>query len=250
MPDDYQAVFAEALRSGDASKLASYLDDPAHLPRFAVYRNNVVNAAIEALRAAFPSVNRLVGVNFFSPMARAYWDTHPIDTRSLTLYGDAFPDFVATYNPAAELPYLIDVARHDRAWLESHFAADLPAFAPSRAAMMKPEDLPKLSPGLHVCVHVLESTWPAYEIWRSNRYDETPTRMKIEQQADQSLFWRHRGEVHHRALSAAAFVFYTAMKNGASLEHAGGAALDRDNTFDTAEEFGFALANGLIAGGS
>jgi hypothetical protein len=250
MSDDYQSLFADALRSGDASKLATYLDDPTQLYRFAVYRNNVVNAAIEALRAAYPSINRLVGVNFFTPMARAYWDAHPIISRSLTLYGDAFPDHIAAYQPASELPYLTDVAHHDRAWLESHYAADSPAFAPSRAAMMNPEDLPRLAQGLHVCVRVLESTWPAYEIWRSNRYDETPTQMKIEQQPDQSLFWRHRGEVHHRPISTAAFVFYSAMKDGATLERAGGAALEQDNHFDTAEEFGFALTNGLIAGGS
>jgi hypothetical protein len=250
MSDDYQSLFADALRSGDAAKLSRYLDDPTQIHRFAIYRNNVVNAAIEALRAAYPSVNRLVGINFFSSMARAYWDAHPINTRSLTLYGNGFPDHIAAYGPASNLPYLTDVARHDRAWLESHYAADCPVFEPSRATLMNPEELPKLAPGLDVSVRVQESSWPAYEIWRSNRFDDVPTQMKITPQPDQSLFWRHRGEVHHRSLSRAACVFYASMRDGASLERAGGAALDQDGSFDTAEEFGFALGNGLLAGGS
>ena len=39
-------------------------------------------------------------------------------------YGEEFPDFLATFEPAAELPYLSDVARLDRFWTQAHVAAD------------------------------------------------------------------------------------------------------------------------------
>ncbi|WP_042298343.1 HvfC/BufC N-terminal domain-containing protein, partial [Paraburkholderia bannensis] len=79
--------------------------------RFGVYRNSVVRGLVEALRAAFPVVCRLVGDEFFTAMAHAYAVFEPPQTPVMLAYGATFPDFIATFEPALSVPYLSDVAR-------------------------------------------------------------------------------------------------------------------------------------------
>src|SRR5688572_20813276 len=79
--------------------------------RFAVYRNNVASALINAVSGVFPATRRIVGEEFFRAMARAYVLAEPPATPVLLGYGETFPDFVAKFAPAASLPYLPDVAR-------------------------------------------------------------------------------------------------------------------------------------------
>ena len=40
------------------------------------------------------------------------------------LYGDDFPVFIGGFAPAADVPYLSDVARLERAWSEAYHALD------------------------------------------------------------------------------------------------------------------------------
>ena len=142
MPADFHAAMAGFLRGGDDAALLPHLADPAALRFAAVYRNNVVRGAIEALRAAYPAVNRLVGADFFASLAAAYWQAHPPVTRSLTLYGAEFAGHIAQWEPAKALAYLPDVARHDRAWLEAHHAAEAPVLTPADIAARPPQSLP------------------------------------------------------------------------------------------------------------
>ncbi|HEX4534157.1 MAG TPA: DNA-binding domain-containing protein [Rhizomicrobium sp.] len=79
------------------------------------HRNTAVGALVNALRLTFPTVEKLVGEAFFDQAACAFVQAHPPGAARLSLYGDGFADFVAGYKPAADLHYLADVARLDRA---------------------------------------------------------------------------------------------------------------------------------------
>ena len=78
--------------------------------RFAVYRNNVQHGLSVALATRFPVIERLVGADFFAATARVFAAQHPPETPVLQDWGEAFPTFLAGFEPAAELPYLADVA--------------------------------------------------------------------------------------------------------------------------------------------
>ena len=246
MPDQFEQDFAEALRSGSADTLVAHLASPEAINRFAVYRNNVVSSAIEALRAAYPAVNRLVGDVFFGQMARAYWEANPPTVRTMTLYGDAFAGFIEADPIAKDLPYLADVARHDRAWLCVHHAADHQPLAPAAVAAMNPQALPRLAPGLHQAVEILVSEWPAYDIWRGNRFDQTPPRMALEPGQYASVVWRRRGEVRHLRLSPGEYAFLDAIARRKTLEQASIDTAQADAELDPAEFFGRALAEGML----
>lgn len=106
---------------------AALLDPAAPAPggaRFAVHRNNVVAGLVTALGEAYPAVRRLVGEDFFRAAAALFVRTHPPRSPVMLLYGAEFPDWIAAFPPAGGLPYLPDVARLERAWLEAFHAAD------------------------------------------------------------------------------------------------------------------------------
>ena len=118
-----------------ATALARFQDDFARAlldpaqpapPAFAVYRNTVMKGCIDALQANYPAVAKLVGEEWFRAAAAVYVRDHLPRTPMLLEYGAGFADFLARFEPAAELPYLPAVARLDRFWTEAHAAADEP----------------------------------------------------------------------------------------------------------------------------
>lgn len=248
MSDGFSSDFATAITSGDASTVEPWLTTPSALRRMAVYRNNVVHGLIEALRAAYPTVDRLVGADFFTRMAKAYWRALPPTQPLMSLFGEGFADFIAGYAPAAQLVYLPDIARLDRVWLEAHHAADVPPLDPGRIARLAPDALPQLAPGLHPSVGLWSSDWPAYQIWHSNRGEADPIRLRLRPEASFALVWRHRGAVRHRALTAADHAFLNALAQGQNLQAAAGAAAVIDATHNAAALFGEALANSILEG--
>jgi len=248
MSDRFHEDFAAAIRSGDPAAIEARLTTPSALRRMAVYRNNVVHGISEALRAAYPAVARLVGTDFFAGMARAFWAVSPPVEPSLSLYGAGFADFIAGYAPAADLVYLADIARLDRAWLEAHHASDLSALDPGRIAGLPPHELPYLAPGLHPSVSLWSSSWPVYEIWRSNREAAEPVETVLRPDPAFALVWRHRGVVRHRALTPGEHAFFAALVQGHDLETAAEHLLALNPAGDAAALFGEALTHSILMG--
>ena len=124
---EFQDAFASALFEPDAeaarpSSVAALIAQPG----FAVYRNTVVRASIDALEANYPTVARLVGSEWFRAAASLFVRAHPPSQPALVTYGAKFATFLEGFAPAAELPYLPGVARVDRFWTEAHVASDAP----------------------------------------------------------------------------------------------------------------------------
>lgn len=80
-----------------------------------VHRNTIISGLTNALRLTYPTVDWLVGEDFFDQTALAYVRAHRPVTAQLDGYGASFPQFLEAYAPAAELAYLADVARFDLA---------------------------------------------------------------------------------------------------------------------------------------
>lgn len=119
-------AFAAALQNRDLPP-PDGLSRPGGKPatrRFAVYRNNVAVSLVDALAAIYPTLQNLVGEEFFRAMAHAYV-LHNLPTSPLLFtYGANFPAFIETFAPASALPFLPDVARVERAWLDAFHAED------------------------------------------------------------------------------------------------------------------------------
>jgi len=136
--------------------------------RFAVYRNNVVTGLIDALAQRFPVVRRLVGDAFFEAMARVYVITCPPASPIMLLYGESFPDFMENFAPAANVPYLSDVAWLELARGRAYHAADAMPVEPRAFAALAPELLADLRFDFHPSVSIIKSPYPIVSIWKVN----------------------------------------------------------------------------------
>jgi hypothetical protein len=171
-----QSVFAAALLDPEAA-VPPGIVDPMGRPapkRFSVYRNNVASSLTRALEAAFPTVRKLVGDDFFAAMAGVFLRAHPPRSRIMMLYGDALPGFLETFPPVAHLGYLPDVARLDQAMRESYHAADSKPLPEAEFQRLVDADIVGLRLNLAPSARLVRSRWPVHGIWAANAEDGPP----------------------------------------------------------------------------
>lgn len=215
--------------------------------RFGVYRNNVVVGLIEALKAAFPAVRRIVGDEFFFGLARAYVAVEPPRSPIILDYGAGLPDFIGGFEPAASLPYLRDVAQIERAWTESYHAPEAEPLAPAALAAIAPELLPDACLVLHPSARVVRSRFPAVTIWRMNVGDGAPAPVDLAQGGEDALIARPNAEVEVRRLPPGGAEFIQALANGRSLQTATETAA-ADGQFDLEENLSGLIRASVIVG--
>src|SRR5262249_59435732 len=104
------AVRHGILCQGDATVAATLSDALERADRLNIYRNTSRTALTNALRLNFPAVQRLVGGDFFAAAADVFITREPPRTAWLDFYGDGFPQFLQSFQPAAALIYLPDVS--------------------------------------------------------------------------------------------------------------------------------------------
>lgn len=168
-PSALQDEFARALLDPEREVPADMRARDGDIDRrFAVYRNNVVTGLIDALRAGFPAVERIVGEEFFVAMAHVYVRARPPRAPMMFLFGDDFGDFIATFPPAAEIPYLADIARVETARLSAFHGADDAPLEAAALAGQAPGALFELRVTTHPSLHVVRSAYPIATIWAMN----------------------------------------------------------------------------------
>ncbi|MBK6982435.1 MAG: putative DNA-binding domain-containing protein [Betaproteobacteria bacterium] len=223
----FQDAFSRALLAPDAAPdeaIAGLVVQPA----FAVYRNTVMKGCIDALQANFPSVARLVGEEWFRAAASVHAATALPTEASLLRYGDTFPGFLAGFAPAAELPYLADVARLDRFWTEAHAAADEEVLDLAAIAAVGPDQLADATLHPHAAARwAWFADAPIYTIWRRNR-EQSDDASEFEWRGEGALLTRPGDAVRWTALSAAGCRFLDACAKGEPVATALDAALETD----------------------
>lgn len=222
--------------------------DPAQVARrFAVYRNNVAASLVDALATRFPVVQRIVGEAFFRATARAFVAENPPRSPVLTVYGDAFPDFLAAFPPSARLPYLADVARLEAARTHAYHAADAEPLAPDALAAMAERDPAAWGLALHPALRIVASPHPIVSLWAMNQPGATPGPL-ASRAPEAALVARPRLAVRVALAEPGEGAFLAACAAGASYSDAVGAALETGAAFDPGRALARVLALGLASG--
>jgi hypothetical protein len=199
--------------------------------RYNIYRNNVTVSLIDALVAIYPAVQRITGTDFFRAMARFHVRATPPTSPLLFEYGRDFPAFIESYEYAQEMPWLADVARIERAWLDAYHAPDAPALPAATLAQVPDDRLGDIIFRAHPATRIMRSAYPAVAIFAMNRADGPATSLKSSA-AEDALITRPDMEVDVRLLSPGNATFLTRLVNGATLAEAASIALDETSTFD------------------
>lgn len=221
------------------------LTGPDGLPsdrRFAVYRNNVVVGLVQALKAAYPVVHRLVGEEFFRVMGTYFVRRDPPASPILLHYGESFPDFLAIFEPVAHLPWLPDVARLERARLEAYHAAEAPA---GNLSTMDPGRFGQLRLTLHPSLRIVTSRFAARRIWQANLADSPPPAIDPTGPED-TLFLRPDAQVLALALAPGGAAFLRALERGRPVMVAALDGIAETPGFDMAGTLSLLFANRAV----
>ena len=243
-PTDRQIIHLEN-RLGYASDFTPALLDPERAPpaivsgpngksagkRYNVYRNNVTVSLINALAATFPATQRITGVDFFRAMARFHIRATPPTSPLLFDYGHGFPDFIERYEYARAMPWLADVARIERAWLDAYHAADAKPLTPQALASIPPEQLAETVMTPHHATRIVRSRFPAVSIFVANRKDSPVSRIEATEPED-ALVTRPDLEVTVRHLPPGGATFLSSLIAGETLGMAAAAAFADSPQFD------------------
>ncbi|ASY63565.1 Glutamate synthase [NADPH] large chain [Sinorhizobium sojae CCBAU 05684] len=214
--------------------------------RFNVYRNNVTVSLMNALADIFPATLRITGEAFFRAMARFHVRETPPTSRLLFEYGRDFPNFIARYEYAQSLPWLADVARIERAWLDSYHAADAAALSPAEIVAVPPDRLGDLVFEAHPATRILRSDYPAVTIFSVNRASDPVGRIETTA-AESALVTRPGLDVEVRRLAPGVDRFLGGIIAGETLESAAAAAGEGCPEFDLTAAIRTMLEAGAVA---
>ena len=243
----YQDDFVSALfAQHPADAAASSVEALCLQPGFKVYRNTILKACVDALRANFPTVEQLVGGRWFGDAAALFVRGNPPDSVSMVEYGAAFADFLAAFEPARELPYLSGIARLDRCWIESHIAADAEPVEPTLLARLAPDTLGAAVLRPHPAARwIWFDAHPIYTIWHSNR-----TQVQLEGElpwvAQGALLSRPFAAVQWREIGRGHCAFLDACAQDLPLASAAQQALETEPHLDLAAALAALLDAGAL----
>lgn len=221
----FQDAFSEAL-SGESQSLSLWLPT-ANSAGLRVYRNTVAKGLADALAASFPTVQRLVGEDWFEAAAVEFSRHLPPLTPSLLAYGKGFAQWLAAFEPAQSLPYLPGIARLDRLWTEAHLAADAEPMGGATLTRLGGGDLEATGVVLHPTARFawFEDNTPS--LWLSNRPPAVPPdEFAFETGGQGVLITRPEGEVQTELLDAPSYAFVRACAEGCTLASAAAQALN------------------------
>lgn len=185
-----------------------------------VYQNTVMHGLVDVLRAAYPSVERLTGLEWFVETARGYVHAHPPATAPLSLYGADFPAHVHQC-AVAGMPFLKGVAELDRLWSEAHFAADTRVLDAQQLQALLPQQLASLHLTLHPAARLARLSHGAVTLWLAHRPPaEPPAQMCMDDVEEAVLFTRPHGQVQVEHLLPHEHEFVAALASGQTLAQA------------------------------
>jgi hypothetical protein len=253
--DIQTAMRRSLLGNGDATVAAILGNAFAPADRLRIYRNTSRTALTNALRLNFPAVQRLVGENFFEAAADTFITRDPPRTAWLDLYGEAFPEFLQCFEPAAALIYLPDVARFERAVSRALHALDVKPLEYLQILDVEPSLQGHLCFAAHPSVSLVFSPYPVDTIWRAvlARDDTALAAIDLSVAAVRLLVERYDSEIKITQMGEQRWKFAEALFAGQSLSAALAVADDPDAPAWLAEHLtaghftDFALSNAEAA---
>jgi hypothetical protein len=240
---DLQRDFGRALREPDGD-LSPWIAGGDAAQRLAFYRGTIHGALVKTLRLSFPTVERLVGSDFFGGAASLFAQAHPATSAYLNEYGGEFPSFLAGLSQCASLVYLPDVAQLDWAVARALQAPDaLPL--PADALAQRVESAHSLCFVAHPSVSLVRSAFPIHQIWRAvlARDEAGLASIDLAAGAAHLIVQRIAEEVEVLAIDSEEWLFSEALLTGMPFGH----AIERAEV-DAAACLARHLAQGRIVG--
>ncbi|WP_432463139.1 HvfC/BufC family peptide modification chaperone [Agarivorans sp. QJM3NY_33] len=172
-----------------------------------IYQNNYLLSLSEALSASYPTIQKLVGEEYFCQSAKRFILAKGHDQGDLNLFGQGFDLFLQQQPKLAELPYLPAVAQLD--WLIEQTAGQALSstfLSIAELQTIAPENLGSVVLHLAPQYTLLSSQYPIFDIYQMVQAEQVEA---IElQQNDYLLLTKQANfEVAIEQISALSFEF-------------------------------------------
>jgi hypothetical protein len=164
-------------------------------------------------------------------MARFHIRETPPTSPLLFEYGRDFPSFVEQYKYAQAMPWLPDIARLERAWLDAYHAADADTLTPEVLAAVPSEWLADTIFVAHPSTRIVRSRFAAVAIFVANRAEGPVGPIDVSEPED-AVITRPDLDVVVRRLPDGGAVFLTHLASGKMLGEAATAAFETTPLFD------------------
>lgn len=160
-----QNSFLQYLQTGTAPHSGNF--NPKQLN---VYRQSVIGFHQNALRLAYPVINRIVGQDYFDQLAWHHYQRVGMNVASLNQYGHDFAEslhsLLSTRQELAEFNYLPNLAQLEWLMQQSYYARDSQAFNYAKLSNKAPDEV-----YLHLqpSIKLISSIWPLRELIEEER---------------------------------------------------------------------------------
>lgn len=230
----------------------------------AIYRNNLLATAQQALAISFPTVLTLIGEGLFNYASRELLILSPPKHGDWALWGDDFPSLLTSLEQLSNYPFVTDIAQLDQLRQRSMRSKNS-VIDQASLQLLATHDIDEIYIELTTSQFRLSSNYPVIEFWLSHQQrvvSDTAEELNqkfIQQSLDKLaqgdfsqkvLIYRPYFNAEIRELSASEYTWLTLIKQGVSI----GKALDimTDNKeleldFDFAQWIGIAMEQNLIS---
>jgi len=230
------AAISKHIEAGDGFAAAEHL---------LIYRNAILGTLVRALGAIHPVCKRLVGETFFDAMSRVHARQTPSESPDLGDYGESFGDFIAAFEPAAELVYLADIARLEWCWHRAFHAPDENSIDLATLANVAAANTDRIVFRLPVSASLIESDYPIQRIWQVNQQDWTSDEaVNLDEGGVRLIVWRCGHEMRIDEPDPGAWTLLIAIEAGQTLGEIG----NNESLATLDEILPHCIQNGWIAG--
>lgn len=220
-----QKDFKQALLSPEPLGDTVFMDhlDPT-LPhperRLQAYRDNVIISLISVLASAYPVIATLLGDSHFRLLARDFIRRFPPAQAHLSIYGQQFSEFCASYPPLQmDFAYISDLASVEWARNVSFQAEDRPALTPEKAATFDQETLLNLTLVWHPSLHLIPVEYQISSLFENPPEPENLPTGQTLIGTETHVIWCDGWHVHSDLASPAESLFLQLLSTPAPLHH-------------------------------
>jgi hypothetical protein len=188
--------------------------------RLAVYADGYLARTDDALAEVYEAVHHVLGRDLFARMAHDYVRAYPSREPNLTFVGRHLPAWLPARPIVAQLPFLPDLARLEWLVCTAFHAADAPPLRVEALAGLPLEDWARARLAFHPSVGQVDSAWPILDIWQARTQPREEIDIPLEGRPQRVVVFRHGVDVRGETLAEAPFKLLTALRGGATLDHA------------------------------
>ncbi|MCJ8338568.1 MAG: DNA-binding domain-containing protein [Pseudomonadales bacterium] len=136
-----------------------------------LYRNNFYVSLTDYLKGCFPSVNALVGEEFFAQLAKAFIIGQPLANANIELYGADFSEFIDSIEQTRSLPYLAGIAALDWGFDRAKGVTEIASFPFVELEQLTEQQQLQIRFQMPAETLLLASDYPLLSIWQGVKKD-------------------------------------------------------------------------------